>query len=76
MGASVLRNMIKKAGVDVPVTNSAINNLKDEPNTLIVTQVELYERAKQKAPSSDFVTVENFMNSPRYEEVVNRMKEQ
>ncbi|MCD5003021.1 PTS mannitol transporter subunit IICB [Enterococcus saccharolyticus] len=76
MGASVLRNMIKKAGVEIPVSNSAINNLKDEPNTLIVTQVELYDRAKQKAPSADFVTVENFMNSPRYDEVVNRMKEQ
>ena len=74
MGASVLRNMVKKAGVDVPVTNSAINNLKDDPQALVVTQVELVERAKQKAPSSEFVTVENFMNSPRYDEVVERMK--
>lgn len=76
MGASVLRNMIKKAGVDVPVTNSAINNLKDDPNTLVVTQVELVERARQKAPSSEFVTVENFMNSPSYDEIVKRMKEE
>lgn len=76
MGASVLRNMIKKAGVDVPVTNSAINNLKDDPNTLVVTQVELVDRARQKAPSSEFVTVENFMNSPSYDEIVNRMKEE
>lgn len=74
MGASVLRNMVKKAGVNVPVTNSAINNLKDDPQALVVTQVELVERAKQKAPSSEFVTVENFMNSPRYDEVVERMK--
>ena len=75
MGASVLRNKVKKAGIDVPVSNSAINNLQDEADTLIVTQVELYERAKQKAPSSDFVTVENFMNSPRYDEIVERMKD-
>ena len=77
MGASVLRNMLKKAGVeDIPVTNSAINNLKDNATTLVVTQEELAERAKKVAPSSDFVSVGNFMNSPVYDEIVERMKKQ
>lgn len=74
MGASVLRNKVKKAGLDVPVSNSAINNLKDDPKALIVTQVELKERASQKAPSAIFVTVENFMNSPSYDEIVTRLQ--
>ena len=52
------------------VTNRAINNLTDEGNTLIVTQAELQERAKQKAPNATFVAVENFLNSPRYDEIV------
>ena len=62
MGASVLRNKVKKAGLDVPVSNSAINNLTDDPKALIVTQVELKERASQKAPSALFITVENFID--------------
>ena len=52
------------------MTNRAINNLTDEGNTLIVTQAELQERAKQKAPNATFVAVENFLNSPRYDEIV------
>ncbi len=72
MGASVLRNKMKEAGLNIPVTNSAINNLKDDPNTLVVTQEELAVRAKKQAPRSTFVTVGNFMNSPKYDEIVNR----
>ena len=75
MGASVLQNKVKKAGLDVPVSNSAINNLTDDPKALIVTQVELKERASQKAPSALFITVENFMNSPSYDEIVTKLQE-
>lgn len=74
MGASILRNKVKKAGIDVTVTNSAINNLKDEDDVLIVTQEELTERAKQKTPHAVHVSVENFLNSPRYDEIVDKMK--
>ncbi len=73
MGASVLRDKVKKAGLSLPVSNSAINNLSDDPNALIVTQEELHDRASQKAPSATFVQVENFMNSPRYDEIVERL---
>lgn len=48
MGASILRDKVKKAGLDIPVSNKAISNLTDTPNTLIVTQEELAERAAQK----------------------------
>ncbi|WP_166984501.1 PTS mannitol transporter subunit IICB [Paramicrobacterium fandaimingii] len=75
MGASVLRNKLKKAGVtDVKVTNQAIANLTGDAD-LIVTQNELTDRAKQKSPNSIHVSVDNFMNSPRYEEVVQRVAE-
>lgn len=75
MGASVLRDKVKKAGINIPVSNSAINNLSDDPNALVVTQEELYDRASQKAPSATFVQVENFMNSPRYDEIVERLSD-
>ncbi|EXT36600.1 PTS system, Lactose/Cellobiose specific IIB subunit, partial [Acinetobacter sp. 25977_7] len=63
MGASILRKKVQEAGLVQTVTNRAINNLTDEGNTLIVTQAELQERAKQKAPNATFVAVENFLNS-------------
>lgn len=45
MEASILRDKVKKVGLDIPVSNKAISNLTDTPNTLIVTQEELAERA-------------------------------
>lgn len=70
MGASVLRSKIKQAGFgDVSVTNLAIANLDHSPD-VIVTQKELTPRAKQRTPDAVHVSVDNFMNSPRYDEVV------
>lgn len=70
MGASILRKKITAAGLPQDVTNRAINNLTDAANTLIVTQEELKVRAQQKAPNATFVAIENFLNSPKYDEIV------
>jgi PTS system mannitol-specific IIC component len=70
MGASILRKKINAAGLPQDVTNRAINNLTDAANTLIVTQEELKNRAQQKAPNATFVAIENFLNSPKYDEIV------
>lgn len=74
MGASIMRNKVKDAGLDIPVTNSSISELQDNPNVLVITQKELHERAKQKTPNSVFVQVDNFMDSATYDEVVNTLK--
>ncbi|MDQ0848496.1 PTS system mannitol-specific IIC component [Arthrobacter sp. B3I9] len=70
MGASVLRNKIKAAGYpDVKVTNAAIANLNDSYD-VVVTHQDLTERAKPVTASAVHVSVDNFMNSPRYDEIV------
>ena len=70
MGASVLRNKIKAAGYpDVKVTNSAIANLSDSYD-VVITHQDLTERARPVTASAVHVSVDNFMNSPRYDEVV------
>ncbi|GAA2199216.1 PTS mannitol transporter subunit IICBA [Sinomonas flava] len=70
MGASVLRNKIKAAGHDeVTVTNSSIASLTDTYDMVVVHQ-DLALRARQKTPSAQIVTVDNFMGSPRYDEIV------
>ncbi|WP_311260335.1 PTS mannitol transporter subunit IICB [Microbacterium sp. WCS2018Hpa-9] len=76
MGASVLRNKFKKAGVEgVTVTNQAIANL-DGTADLVITQQQLTDRAQAQSPNSIHVSVDNFMNSPKYEEVVEMVREQ
>ncbi|MFJ4158802.1 PTS mannitol transporter subunit IICB [Microbacterium testaceum] len=76
MGASVLRNKIKKAGIDgVTVTNQAIANL-DGSADLVITQNQLTDRAKAQSPDSVHVSVDNFMNSPKYDEVVEMVRAQ
>ncbi|MDP9980699.1 PTS system mannitol-specific IIC component [Pseudarthrobacter oxydans] len=70
MGASVLRNKIKAAGFpDVKVTNSAIANLSDTYD-VVITHQDLTERATPATASAVHVSVDNFMNSPKYDEIV------
>ncbi len=70
MGASVLRRKIQAAGHgEVTVVNKAISNLRDEYD-LVVTHQDLTDRARDKTPSATHVSVENFMDSPRYDEIV------
>ena len=74
MGASVLRSKIKKAGfADVDVFNSAIANLTDDVD-LIITHQDLTARAEAMAPSAQHVSVDNFMNSPKYDEIVEELR--
>lgn len=76
MGASVLRNKIKKAGFDdVSVTNKAIANL-DGSEDLVITQQQLTDRARGRTPDALHVSVDNFMNSPKYDEVVDMVRGQ
>ncbi|HEP1658966.1 TPA: PTS mannitol transporter subunit IICBA [Streptococcus pyogenes] len=70
MGASILRDKVKKAGLSIPVTNKAISNLTDVTNTLIVTQQELAPRTAQKTPRAVHVSVDNFLATPKYDEIV------
>jgi PTS system mannitol-specific IIC component len=74
MGASVLRNKVKKAGFpDVTVVNVAIANLEDTYD-LVVTHRDLTRRAMESTPSAQHVSVDNFMNSPKYDEIVEEVK--
>ncbi|RAX14973.1 PTS mannitol transporter subunit IICBA [Pseudarthrobacter sp. AG30] len=75
MGASVLRNKIKAAGFpDVKVTNASIANLTDSYD-VVVTHQDLTERAKPATSSAVHYSVDNFMSSPRYDEIVELVRE-
>jgi len=75
MGASVLRKKVHAAGFsDVTVVNKAISNLTDTFD-LVVTHQDLTDRARQKTGSAVHVSVENFMNSPKYDEIVELLEQ-
>lgn len=70
MGASMLRNKLKQAGIsDVKVSNAAIANLTGSEE-LVISHSRLSDRAKHMAPEAIHYSVENFMASPKYDEVV------
>lgn len=73
MGASLLRKKVKEAGLNIKVTNTAISNLPSNAK-LVITQEELTPRAKQKVPGAYHVSVENFLSSPKYDELIKQLK--
>ncbi|WP_312094833.1 PTS mannitol transporter subunit IICB [Niallia sp.] len=74
MGASIMRNKVKKAGIEgVDVTNTSIANLPNDAD-LVITHKDLTDRAVEKLPNAHHVSVENFMNSPKYDEIIEKLK--
>jgi mannitol PTS system EIICBA or EIICB component len=73
MGASLLKNKFKKSDIDIFVTNKAINEIPDDAD-IVITHKDLTDRAKAKLPTAEHISVENFLNSPKYDELVNRLK--
>lgn len=70
MGASILRDKLRKAGLtDVTVVNKAVANLDDSAD-LVISHHELTDRARRHAPTSRHVSVDNFLSSAVYDEVV------
>jgi mannitol PTS system EIICBA or EIICB component len=73
MGASILRNKVQKAGLDIEVTNTAINQLPPDAD-IVITHQNLTDRAKEKLPNAFHVSVENFLSSPKYDELIEMLK--
>ncbi|GAE92067.1 PTS system [Gracilibacillus boraciitolerans JCM 21714] len=74
MGASLLKDKFKKAGIEgIEVTNKAINDLENDAD-IIITHKDLTDRAQAKVPTAQHISVDNFLNSPKYEELVEELK--
>ncbi|KGL39667.1 PTS mannitol transporter subunit IIBC [Listeria newyorkensis] len=75
MGASVLRNKVKKAGLDIEVVNFAIAQLPPDAD-IVVTHQDLTARATEKLPKAYHISVDNFLNSHKYDELVQNLADQ
>lgn len=74
MGASVLKNKVNKAGLEVEVTHTSISQLPEDAD-LVITHKNLTDRAKEKLPHARHISVDNFLNSPEYDALISRLKE-
>src|SRR5699024_7163914 len=75
MGASLLKKKFQKADLDIFVTNTAINDIPADAD-IVITHKDLTDRAKAKIPDAEHISVENFLNSSKYDELVNRLTEE
>jgi PTS system mannitol-specific IIC component len=73
MGASILRKKFQDAGISIEVINKAINDIPEDAD-IVITQKTLTERAKAKHSYAEHISVDNFLNSPKYEELKERFR--
>jgi len=73
MGASVLRKKIKNAGLDhIEVIHTSVNEIPADVQ-VVVTHVELKERASASNPQAKLVLITNFMAAPEYDDLVHEL---
>jgi PTS system mannitol-specific IIC component len=73
MGASILRKKFKEAGIGITVVNTAISEIPQDAD-LIITHKSLTERARSQKPNAEHVSIDDFLKSPEYAELVERFK--
>ena len=73
MGASLLRKKVKEAGLKISVTNMAISNIPGDAQ-IVITQEELTPRARGRVPDGPHVSVDNFLSSPEYDQLIAQLK--
>lgn len=64
---------MKEAGLNLSVTNTTISNLPADAQ-IVVTQEELTPRAQNKLPNAFHISVDNFLSSPEYDRLIDRLK--
>ncbi|WP_404819963.1 PTS mannitol transporter subunit IICBA [Vibrio mangrovi] len=73
MGASMLRKKVQEAGLDIQVTNLAINSLPQDVD-IVITHKDLTDRARKHAPSAHHISLTNFLDNELYNNLVNEIK--
>jgi mannitol PTS system EIICBA or EIICB component len=72
MGASVLRRKFERAGLGIVVAHAAINEIPADAD-IVITHRTLTPRARERLPSAEHLSVDDFLKSPVFDELVDRM---
>ncbi|WP_070000741.1 PTS mannitol transporter subunit IICB [Cellulosilyticum sp. I15G10I2] len=73
MGASKLKSKVKKAGLNIEVINTAIEAIPKDTD-IVITHEKLTDRAKSSAPNAQHISIKDFINTPVYDELVEKLK--
>ncbi|RBW64004.1 PTS mannitol transporter subunit IICBA [Vibrionales bacterium C3R12] len=74
MGAGLLRKKIDAAGLNVTVTNYAINNLPAH-SQVVITHKDLTDRARKTIPNAMHMSLSNFLDGGVYDKLVAELVE-
>jgi PTS system mannitol-specific IIC component len=72
MGASLFRKKVKQAGLPITVINTAISDLPADAD-IVITHASLTDRARAKLPQAEHISINDFIQSPEYEKLINRL---
>lgn len=74
MGASILKNKMKKAGFDdIDVKNVSIPDLPEDVD-IVVTHESLTDRAKEVRPNAVHFSVDNFLADEQYDKIIEEIR--
>jgi PTS system mannitol-specific IIC component len=74
MGANRLKKKLKAAGVDVVVEHASVDDVPQDAQ-LVISHVNLTERAKAAAPHARHFSITNFVNAPEYDDIAKELSE-
>lgn len=75
MGASVIAKKLKKVGIsDIKVEHARVMDLPNNEADVIVTHISLKEIVEEKQPDVELISIEDYLNAPEYDELVNNIK--
>lgn len=72
MGAGLLRKKVEAAGLDIYVTNFAINNLPAD-SQIVITHKDLTDRARTIVPNAMHISLNNFLEGAVYDALVEKL---
>ncbi|MGL5653050.1 MAG: PTS mannitol transporter subunit IICBA [Vibrio sp.] len=72
MGASMLRKKVVEVGLPITVINMAINALPADVD-IVITHQDLTDRARQHAPNAEHISLNNFLDSALYNQLVTQL---
>ena len=75
MGATVLRKKLAAAGLGhINVIHASVSSIPEDAE-IVVTHVELRERAAHSNPNAKLVLIKNFLSAPEYDTLVEELKQ-
>ncbi|MDO4616051.1 MAG: PTS mannitol transporter subunit IICBA [Lachnospiraceae bacterium] len=74
MGVAILSKKLRKAGIDVEICHTPINEIPKDAD-LIVTNQNLADRAAKAAPGKPILTLTNFMNEEEYDQITETIRQ-